>query len=67
MLLAIGFLLLLIGFLTLFFGDRHVGGQGGWLMRGVSWPAGKARWLKIPMGLALIVAGALVLIRALGI
>ena len=67
MLIVVGLVLLVFGLIALFFGDRQVGGQGGWILRGVSWPAGKARWLKIPMGLALIVASILVLAKAMGI
>ena len=62
---VVGIVLVLMGAIALLFGDRPVGQQGGWILRGVSWPAGKAKWLKIPMGIALIVAGVLVVVRGL--
>lgn len=67
MLIVVGLVLLVFGLVAMFFGDRQVGGQGGWILRGVSWPAGKSRWLKIPMGVALIAAGVLVLVRAMDV
>ena len=66
MLIVVGFLLILIGVIALLFGDREVGNQrAGGVLRSLSWPAGKATWLKIPMGVVLISVGILVVLRGM--
>jgi threonine/homoserine/homoserine lactone efflux protein len=66
MLIAIGVIVLLMGLLALFFGGRQVGGAGGAVTKVFSWPRGMSRWIRYGCGAALIYAGIMILLRALG-
>jgi hypothetical protein len=61
MLTAIGVGLLAAGVVVALFGDRVVGQKGGIVTRLVKWPAGRAKYLKVIIGLALIYAGVMIL------
>jgi len=65
MLLTIGALAVIFGLVSIFWGDREVGSKGGLVLRLFSWPRGQARWMKILIGAALIIAGVLTIARAL--
>lgn len=51
------------GVVVALFGDANVSENRGFVVRLVSWPAGRAKWLKFAIGLALIYAGVMVLTR----
>jgi hypothetical protein len=63
MLTAIGAGLVLAGVVVALFGDAKVGESRGLVSRLVSWPAGRAKWLKFAIGLALIYADVMMLTR----
>ena len=61
MLSAIGIGLIIAGALVALLGDRVVSESRSFLTRMVVWPPGRAKWLKIVVGLALIYAGVMLL------
>lgn len=61
--LGIGILLVVVGAVTLLWGDRRVRSPDSWLMRQLSWTRGHERWMKWPVGLGFIYAGVQVLIH----
>lgn len=63
MLTAIGIGLVVAGVVVALFGDATVSERRGVISRLVTWPAGRAKWLKVMIGLALIYAGVMLLIR----
>jgi threonine/homoserine/homoserine lactone efflux protein len=66
MLVAIGVIVLLMGVLALLFGGRQVGAAGGLIAKIFSWPRGMNRWVRYGCGAALIYAGVMIILRALG-
>lgn len=65
MLLTVGVLAVIFGLLSIFWGDREIGSKGGMVLRLFSWRKGQAKWMKILIGVALIIAGVLTIARAL--
>lgn len=63
MLTAIGIGLVVAGVVVALYGDATVSKGRGFVSRLVSWPEGRAKWLKLAIGLALMYAGVMVLIR----
>ena len=63
MLIAIGIVLIAAGVLVALFGDRTVSKNQGFVGKLFAWPVGRAKWLKIPMGLALIYAGVMLFMQ----
>ena len=61
MLSAIGIGLIIAGALVALLGDRVVSESRSFLTIMVVWPPGRAKWLKIVVGLALIYAGVMLL------
>jgi len=65
MLLTIGVLAVIFGLVSLFWGDKEVSSKGGLVLRLFAWRKGQAKWMKVLIGVALIIAGALTIARAL--
>lgn len=65
MLLTIGALAVILGLVSIFWGDREVGAKGGLVLKLFSWRKGQAKWMKILIGAALIIAGVATIARAL--
>jgi len=63
MLTAIGIGLIVAGVAVALFGDKNVSNEQGFTGKMFTWPAGRAKMVKIPMGLMLIYAGARILIH----
>jgi threonine/homoserine/homoserine lactone efflux protein len=63
MLTAIGIGLVVAGLVVALYGDVKVSEGGGFVSRLIRWPAGRAKWLKIAIGLAFIYAGVMMLMR----
>lgn len=63
--IAIGSALIVIGLLTLFAGDKELPMKGGIILRMFSWPGGRARWIKWPVGIVLIYAGVAIIYQVL--
>lgn len=63
MLTAIGVGLVVAGVVIALFGDMTMADGRSFISRMASWPAGRAKRLKIVIGLALIYAGVMILIR----
>jgi|APFre7841882630_1041343.scaffolds.fasta_scaffold14638_4 hypothetical protein len=57
MLKLIGVFLILLGVVTIFWGDKELSIKDGKILRLFSWPIGRARWAKWLIGIALIYAG----------
>ena len=66
MLLTIGILAVLFGVASIFYGDKELDVKGGLILRIFSWPRGRARWLKVVTGAALIFAGVMIIVHAVG-
>jgi len=54
---VIGLVLVAVGVICLWVGDKDVPVKGGRVLRLFSYPRGAMRWMKWPMGVALIYAG----------
>ena len=63
MLTAIGVGLVVAGVVVALFGDATVSESSGFVSRLVRWPAGRAKWLKFAIGLALFYSGVMILTR----
>lgn len=63
MLTAIGIGLVVAGVIVALYGDATVSERRGFVSRLVRWPAGRAKWLKVVIGLALMYAGVMMLTR----
>lgn len=61
MLTTIGIGLVAAGVVVALFGDRVVSEDHGFVSKLVAWPAGRAKLLRVVIGLALIYAGIMVL------
>jgi threonine/homoserine/homoserine lactone efflux protein len=61
MLTAIGIGLVVAGLVLAVYGDAKVSSGGGFISRLFRWPEGRAKWLKLGIGLALIYAGVMLL------
>jgi hypothetical protein len=57
MLKAIGIGLIFAGIVVALFGDVSVGKNRNFISKMVAWPVGRAKWLKVVIGLALFYAG----------
>jgi threonine/homoserine/homoserine lactone efflux protein len=57
MIRLIGVLLILLGIVTILWGDKDLSIRGGKVLRLFSWPQGNARWAKWLVGAAFIYAG----------
>lgn len=66
MLLSIGVIVFLMGLIAFVFGGRQIGGDGGLIPKMFGWPRGLSRWIRYGCGAALIYAGAMIVLRALG-
>jgi threonine/homoserine/homoserine lactone efflux protein len=63
MLTAMGVGLVVAGVVIALFGDKTVTEDGGFISKMIRWPTGRAKWLKVAIGLALIYAGVMILMR----
>jgi hypothetical protein len=66
MLLIIGIIVVLFGVASILYGDKELNVGGGLILRVFAWPSGRARRLKLVMGAALIVAGVVIIVHAVG-
>lgn len=55
-----GAFIVLLGVVCLLFGDRTIKTEGGVILKTFSWGKGQAKFLKWPIGLALIYAGIMI-------
>jgi hypothetical protein len=63
MLKLIGGLLILVGLLWIWKGDKEIPVKGGKILRLLSYPQGQMRWIKWLMGGGLIYAGLAILFK----
>jgi len=66
MLLIIGILSVLFGVAAILYGGKELNVRGGLVLRLFSWPPGRARWSKALIGAALIFAGVMIIVHAVG-
>lgn len=57
MITAMGLVLIVFGIICILWGDKDIKVKEGMILRIFSWRAGSAKWMKWPMGLALVYAG----------
>jgi threonine/homoserine/homoserine lactone efflux protein len=54
---AIGILSIVFGIVCILWGDKDIKAKDGLILKAFSWRKGSAKWLKWPMGIALIYTG----------
>ena len=62
--MLIGIILIIFGIVCILWGDKDLKVKEAIILKTFSWPKGSAKWLKWPMGLALIYAGLSIIFRA---
>lgn len=63
MLAGIGIALVVAGIVIALWGNVVVAEDRGIVSRMVRWPAGRAKWLRVVIGMALVYAGMMLLVR----
>jgi len=60
----IGIILIVFGCVCILWGDKDLKVKGGVILKTFSWSKGRAKWLKWPMGAALIYVGLTIIFHA---
>ena len=60
---AIALILIVFGIVCIRWGDKELKVKEGMILRLFSWRRGSAKWLKWPMGVALIYAGIRIIVQ----